>query len=192
LQSLRIDRTASFRSLFTNGGVGLDAPMPAVSLVGPQGWSLDIHAGGRASLFLANTHGFIVPDVVLSGSFAHPAISGSINVKGLSLDQQRWNLDIWESINISDATFFLNPADPASTALVMHISGFAYTPYLDGWLYGTLADKHFTWPPEVTAWLAAVVDLMAPSPFKPLPDFSVKTNVAPPQRAAVWPAPGSP
>ena len=54
-------------------------------------------------------------------------------------------------------------------------------------LYGTLADKHFTWPPEITTALAGAVDASTP-PFKALQPFTVTTGVNP-EDGTVWPAP---
>ncbi len=191
LQMLQVDRTASLRSLVSNGGLGLDGSLPAPSLPGPKAWKLNLHAGGSAALKLANTTGIIIPDVMLTGSLSHPAISGSVTVKGLSLSERMAIGDSADFMTISDATFFLNPADPAGTALTMHASGMVeYQPF-EGYLYGTLADKHFTWPPEITTALAGAVDVTSP-PFKALQPFAVDTGVAPVTGASVWPAPAKP
>ena len=178
---VEIDRAASIESLIANGGTGLSAPLPALSLPGPAMWKLNIHVGGNAALKLANTGGMIAPDLTVSGSLARPAISGSVAIKGIDIT------DDPDHITITDGAFFLNPAHPEQTALALHASGMAQYQPFDGYLYGTLADKHFTWPPEITTALAGAVDTSTP-PFKALQPFTVTTGVNP-EDGTVWPAP---
>ena len=186
LQTLQINRTASLPSLATNGGTGLDAPLPALSLPGPVAWKINLRAGGTATLKLANAAGTIAPDLMLSGSLSRPAISGSLTVKDLAIDEQLDITDTTDSIMIAGGTFVLDPANPLNTALAIHGSGMVeYQPF-DGWLYGTVADKHFTWPPEITTALAGTVKMSTP-PFKPLQSLTVSTGVKP-EDGTVWPA----
>jgi hypothetical protein len=181
LQTLQIDRAASLESLIANGGIGLSAPLPVLSLPGEGSWKLNVHVGGNAVLKLANTGGMIAPDLMVGGQLAGPVIHGSVTVKGIDIT------DAPDHLTITDGAFFLNPADPAQTALAIHASGMAdYEPF-DGYFYGTLADKHFTWPPEITTTLAGAVDPGTP-PFKARQPFTVDTGVNP-EDGTVWPAP---
>jgi hypothetical protein len=172
LQSLKINRSPSLENLVGPGGTGLQGPLPALTLAGPPAWKLNVQVIGNASVELAGAStsrdrpapervsaaavdpsGIISPTLEISGSLAHPAISGSIAVKGFSITEGPGQ------IAIAGGAFFLNPVDPAATSLVLRTSGVAGGAPFDGYIFGTLAQKHFTWSPRLTAILAGSATL---------------------------------
>ena len=153
LLTLKVDRTASLESLVSPGGTGLQGPFPAPTLPGPPAWLLNMRVAGDAAVDLENTSGRVAPALAISGSLAQPAITGSIAVKGFKIAEGP------DQLSIAEGTFFLNPADTASSALALHATGVTGGDPFDGYIYGTLADKHFTWGPDLTATLAGHADL---------------------------------
>ncbi len=184
LQALQINLPISTQSIVADGHTGLDGPLPALSLPGPKGWKLDVHIGGNGALNLANASGSIAPNLTVSGSISKPAISGSVTVR-TSLHGP----DEGDFID-TDGTFFLDPADPSNTTLAIRASGMTEYQIFDGYLYGTLADKHFTWPPEITTALAGSINSPTP-PFRSVQSLNVNTGVRP-FAGMVWPLPGNP
>lgn len=176
LQALSLKSRASIESLVAPGGTGLSGSQPALSLAGPPGWKLDIHVTGNAPVGLANTSGEVTPSLQVSGSIAQPAISGSLGVKGFTIAEGP------DNVSIHDGSFFLNATDPPSSALVLHTTGVAGGDSFDGYIFGTLADKKFTWGPDLTAALAGQADFSAvPAPStKPL-SLGVSVNPVAPQ-----------
>jgi hypothetical protein len=175
LQSLRINRSPSLESLVGPGGAGLQGPPSPLALAGPPAWKLNVQVTGNAAVELArgsasrdrpapervpaapaDPSGIIAPTLEISGSLAHPAISGSIALKGFSMTEGP------DQIAIAGGAFFLNPVDPAATSLVLRTSGVAGGDPFDGYIFGTLAQKHFTWSPRLTAILAGSA---TPSPI---------------------------
>jgi len=173
LQALKVNRSASLESLVAPGGTGLQAPPPALALAGPPAWKLDIQVAGEdASVELANTSGMVSPALEISGSLAQPAISGSIAVKGFTIAEGP------DRLTIADGSFFLNPADPAACALVLHATGVTGGDRFEGYIHGTLADKHFTWGPALTATLAGQADFSETAAL-PAPPLSLGVGVQP-------------
>ena len=168
LETLNIDRGATIESLVGNGGSGLVQPPPAPALAGPSGWTLNVHVGGNAAVNLANTSGTMMPALEVSGSLAQPVIAGSIAVKGFKIAEGP------DQISITDGTYFLGGPGSGGTSLVLHATGVTGGDPFDGYIYGTLADKHFTWGPEVTDALAGGADVSASPALPTLP---------------LWPAP---
>jgi len=186
LQTLTLDRNASIESLVSPGGAGLREPLPVLALAGPPAWNLKIQVAGNAALELANTSGTVSPALEISGSLAQPAISGSIAVKRITV------IEGPDEISITDGAFFLNPANPAATALVLHSSGATGGDSFDGYIYGTLAEKHFTWNPDLTSLLARTADL-SPVPAAPAQPLSLDVGIAPqPSPDGLLPAPAMP
>jgi len=155
LQTLALNRNADIESLVSPGGAGLLPPPPDLALAGPPAWKLDIRVAGDTVVALANTSGRAAPALQVSGSLARPAISGSIDVNGFTVTKGP------DRLSIASGTVLLNPADPASSTLVLHATGNAGADDIDGYIFGTLADKHFTWDPNITAALAGHTDLAA-------------------------------
>jgi len=184
LQTLRVARTATLESLVAPGGSGMDTPPSSLSLNGMPGWTLNVHVDGSAALKLANATGTISPDITVSGHPAQPILSGSATVKGITITEGL------ESLTVSDGTFFLNPANPAGTSLVLRASGSAAGTPFDGYLFGTLAEKQFTWPPEITMALAGADESTIPG--TPPSPFLLETGVQPLAPAPAWPGPVSP
>jgi hypothetical protein len=165
LQTLKVNRSGSMESLVAPGGTGLEGTLPALTLAGPPAWKLDIRVAGNAVAELANTSGTVSPALEISGSIGRPAISGSIAVKGFTVAEGP------DHASITGGTFFLNAPNPAATPLVLHATGIAGGDAFDGYIYGTVAEKHFTWGPEVTTALAGESE-PAPMPAgaaEPLP-----------------------
>jgi hypothetical protein len=104
----------------------------------------------------------------VSGSLAQPVIAGSIAVKGFKIAEGP------DQISITDGTYFLGGPGSGGTSLVLHATGVTGGDPFDGYIYGTLADKHFTWGPEVTDALAGGADVSASPALPTLP---------------LWPAP---
>jgi hypothetical protein len=172
LQTLKINRNASIESLVASRGTGLSEPLPSLALAGPPAWKLDIQVAGNAATDLVNSSGSVAPALEIGGSVAQPAISGRIDVKGFTVTEGS------DKISIPDGTFFLNPADPPSAGLILHATGVTGGSSFDGYIYGTLLQKQFTWDPEITAELAGGT----PLPSAPALPFSLDPGVAP-QRA---------
>jgi hypothetical protein len=186
LQTLKIDLNASIESLVAPGGAGLQGPLPALALTGPPAWNLNIQVSGNAATELANTSGAITPALEISGSLAQPMVAGSIAVKGFTVTESP------DKISIADGSFFLDPPNPAATALALHATGVAGGNAFDGYIVGTLAEKHFTWAPAITAILAGVMDLAPASPMPP-PPLSLGLGVTlPPARDSLPPFPAAP
>jgi autotransporter translocation and assembly factor TamB len=172
LQTIESKMRGSLESLVAPGGTGLRDPLPALALAGPPPWTLDVHIGGKAAADLANASGEVAPELQITGSMAQPAVSGNISLKGFTIAQGP------DKLTISNGAFFLNTADPGASALAVHAMGTAGGDSFDGYIFGTLADKHFTWGPEITAALSGHADLSAP-PAAPAQPFSLDTGVLP-------------
>lgn len=158
LQSLEVDRAGSVESLVAPGGFGLAASLPALAIGGPDGWKLDIHAGGIGSAHLTNASGKVAPTLEITGSPGRPEISGSLEVEGFTLSEGP------DQLTISKGTFLLNSADPERTAMVLHANGVAGGEPFDGYIFGRLMEKHFTWGPRITAELMGEADFSATPP----------------------------
>jgi hypothetical protein len=85
-----------------------------------------------------------------------------VTVKGFSITEGP------DALAINNGTIFVNSGDPAATALALHATGVTGGDAIDGYIFGRLADKHFTWAPEVTAALAGQTE-PAPEPAAPQP-----------------------
>ena len=157
LLNLSIKSSADIESLAATGGIGLRTP-PSFTLTGPQAWKLKIHVAGDASVALANTSGMITPSLQLSGSIAQPSISGRIDVRGFTMTEGP------DQLSIAGGTIILGSTAPN---LALHATGTAASESFDGYIFGPLTDKHFTWAPGITATLAGHSDLAT---LPPLPD----------------------
>ncbi len=172
LQTLKINRPASMESLVAPGSAGLQGPLPALALAGPPAWKLKIRVAGNAAVTLANTSGNAQPALELSGSIARPILSGSIGVQGFGMTAGP------DLLTVVDGGFFLNQANPGNPGLVMLVAETTGDHGFNGYIFGTLMDKHFTWGPDQTALLAGPRDL---SPIPPLadPPFSLDVGALP-------------
>ncbi len=159
LQTLMIARSASIRSLVAPGGIGLSEPVPALALDGPPSWKLDVRVAGNTSVELANTSGSARPALEISGSLGKPAIAGSIGVGGFGVTEGPIH------VSLLDGTFFLNPVDPAASGLVLLATASTGQHGFEGYIFGTLTDKKFTWGPLQTAALAGPADPLAIAPL---------------------------
>ncbi len=153
LQALKIDRNATMESLVAPGGAGIEGPLPAIALAGPSAWKLGIRVGGNTAVQLANTSGKMAPALEISGSLGRPIVSGRVDFSGFNITEGPDHL--W----IEEGTFFLNPEDPAATRLIVQAAEETDHHGFDGYIAGTLADKHFSWGPDATAKLAGLPDL---------------------------------
>jgi autotransporter translocation and assembly factor TamB len=173
LETLKINQNASMESLVAPGGTGLEGPFPAVTLAGPPAWTLAVQVGGNASVDLANASGKISPALEISGSLGQPVISGSVDVKGFAITEGP------DSLALAGGTFILNPADPAASALALHATGVAGGRGFDGYIYGTLAAKQFTWDLDQTLALAGSAEFStsAPMPAMETQRFSLDLGV---------------
>ena len=172
LQSLTINTSADIEGLIAPGGIGLRDSLPSLTISGPPSWKLDFRVQGDTAVQLANTTGEAMPSLQVSGSLAQPILSGSIDVKGFSMTQGP------NELSIVGGTFFLSPATPA---FVMHAAGSAGADIFDGYVFGSLAEKHFTWSPDITAALAGHADLVA---MPALPTQTLSLEAPTPQLAA--------
>jgi autotransporter translocation and assembly factor TamB len=190
LQAVRLDRRAGIESLVSPRGAGLEGPLPALAIPGPPAWKLDVHIGGNAAATLPNSTGGIAPALEITGSLARPVVAGTIAVKGFSI------ADGSNGLTIADGTYYLNPADPAASALVLRASGVAAGEAFDGYIYGTLARKYFTWDPDVTAALSGHAPAATVTPAAATPAGLLESGThaaAPPAPAApATPAPAKP
>ncbi|MGA3171154.1 MAG: hypothetical protein ABSE62_09075 [Chthoniobacteraceae bacterium] len=161
LQDLKIARRTAIESLVTPGGIGLQGPPLVFEPAGQAAWKLDVQAGGDASLELANASGRIAPALEVTGSIAHPILSGKIDVKGFSLTEGT------NSLNVPAGMFYLTPS--AAVSLALRATGTAGGQTFDGYIYGMIGDKEFTWDPGVTTALTGkgAAPKASPSPAKP-------------------------
>ncbi len=173
LLTATVNRSADIESLVSPGGAGLKTPLPPLKLPGPPAWNLNLHVAGVTAVKLANTSGIATPALNITGSIAKPAVSGNIGVKGFTIAQ---GLD---KITIADGTYYLNPASPANPALALHANGIAGGEDFDGYIRGTLTDKHFTWSQGLTKMLAGYADATA-APTLPTPPISPAPSPAKP------------
>ncbi len=184
LQNMKLDRRADIESLVAPGGSGLEPPLPAIAIAGPAGWKLEgVQIGGNAMVDLENTFGKISPALEISGPISHPVLNGKIDVQGFQVTEGP------DSLAIAGGAFFLSPASP--TALALRATGVTGGNPFDGYIYGTLADKHFTWPANITSILAGNA-APSPIPSAPAQPLSLGAGVTPAPAHALDPAPSPP
>ncbi len=162
-QSIDLSSTASIASVVTDGGIGLRNPLPPLSIPGPAAWTLNVSTVGEAMLHLSNASGKTTPSLLLTGSLANPAVTGNIAFKDLKIAEAA------DTLNIAGGSIYLNPKDPRTSALSLHATGFAGGNDFDGYIYGSLGFKHFTWDSHVTEALAGVTDHATPPALAPHP-----------------------
>jgi hypothetical protein len=196
LQTLEINRNFAPDSFVSNGGTGLDGPLPALSLPGPKTSELDVHVGGSGVLRLggsgtvkpSESGATIEPDLTLGGSITKPALSGKVTVWNLSFFGRTGSqIDAMDTLAVNYVTYYLDAANPGNTALAGAAGGVWNLWRFGGDLVGTLADKHFTWPREITREMSGAVG-MPPAPILPLQSFPLNTGVKPPGGIEGWPA----
>ena len=183
MQSLKINRTASIQSLVTDGAAGFWQPLQALELAGPPDWKLNIQISGDTAVELNHASGHAVPAFHLGGTIIHPTLTGSFALRDFTVTEGSARM------TITNGSFTLNPSNPAATALNLHATGSmesqsqrlwgdsGLAPLLpsepfDGYIYGTLARKRFTWNPQVTARLARPEQVSPIPPLKNSQPFS--------------------
>jgi len=188
LLTLALENSLDMEGLVTPGASGLAGPLPALAFAGPPAWKLDVQVGGNAAVTLANSSGTAAPALEISGSIAQPSISGSVDLKNFTISEGP------DKLTVADGTFYINQPDPASAVLALHATGVTAGDSFDGYLFGTLADKYFTWPPAVTAALAGHPDASSLAPFssRPLALDPAPPAAAPAPAPATSPAPAKP
>ena len=166
LQRMKMNDAASIESLVVPGGTGLRNPAPPLALAGPCGWTLDLRVGGNAAVDLLNTSGKITPALAISGSLGQPIVAGNIGLQGFDLSEGP------DKISIVGGTFFLSQTKPGASSMSVRAIGITGGEPFDGYVFGTLTEKHFTWGPEITAMLAGAEpptpSWVAPPPAKTL------------------------
>ena len=133
MQSLTVHRPVSIADLLAPGGMGLQGPLPTLTLSGPATWKLDIQVGGTIPVKFNNAFGTVTPALELTGSPAHPKLAGRIDLGAFTITDNSGQL------TISSGSLFLNATAPS---LFLTASGNLAGKDVDGTVSGTLVDKH--------------------------------------------------
>ena len=183
IKTAQVKDAASLASLVTDGGTGLRDPLPPLAIPGPPAWTLNVTTSGTALVNFGEASGKAMPSLALAGSLAHPTVSGNIAFKGFTITEGP------DKLAISDGAIFLNPRDPPASTLTLHAAGVAGDDDFDGYIYGSLAFKHFTWDGHITDSLAGKPGPATPAAPAPrtLPLGAIPPAVAP----SATPPPGS-
>jgi hypothetical protein len=155
VQPITVHRSVSIADLLAPGGSGLDGQMPAITLSGPAGWNLNVDVGGTVPVQFDNAFGTVTPALQLSGSPAHPRVSGRIDFNNFTITDSSGQL------TVSSGSFFLNATAPS---LFLTAAGNLAGQDVEGSIFGTLTDKHVSWADPLSAGFEAPPLLPAQRP----------------------------
>lgn len=151
LLSANLDRKLSVPSLLENGGAGLDAALSPLRIAPHPEWQLDVSLKGSGVLRMANTTGIVAPELRVTGSADAPLFSGKVDGAGFTVAD--WRDGFNTTLSVDEASIFL--VENAPRFLVAHLTGNQTRSGddsdepdgigFDGYVYGPLADKSFTW-----------------------------------------------
>jgi hypothetical protein len=157
LEKIITTRSISAKEVLAPGGTGLQGAVPALSIAAPAGSNLDLQLNGEVPVKFENGFGLASPELSISGPASAPRISGKLNVSGSVTDGA-------DELNISSGTFFINSiGQPPS--LVLMCSGDVGGQVFEGYIYGNVMDKKFSWAPDRFSPLPDAPPIFAPAPI---------------------------